>query len=237
MDPNSLVPTGTINRLLDAAWNWVVLGDSSWNPDKSCYELAKEYGEKGLTADQAVGNLIDWQTAKAAGVGFATGFPGFVFGPVTIPTDLAATTYIQLRMIAAIALINGRDPKQDQVKTLSFLSLCGRGASEALREASVMVGTKLATNQLAKVPGSMLIKINQFVGFRLVTKAGATGVINLSRLVPVIGGLVSGTVNGWTTRQIGYAAHGFFRSPPSGAIVLKSIENATPNSDPPIAKT
>jgi hypothetical protein len=237
MDPNSLVPTETVNRLLDTAWNWVVLGDSSWNPDKSCYELAKEYGEKGLTTDEAVENLIDWQTAKAAGVGFVTGLPGFPFSALTIPADLTTTTYIQLRMIAAIALINGHDPKQDHVKTLSFLCLLGRGALDALREASVIVGKKLAANQLGKVPGSILIKINQRVGFRLVTKAGTTGVVNLNRLVPVIGGLVSGTVNGWTTRRIGYIAHGFFRSRPGGAAALNSVESATPDSGSPIANT
>jgi hypothetical protein len=35
----------------------------------------------------------------------------------------------------------------------------------------------------------ILKKINQKVGFRLVTKFGEKGIINLSKLIPVVGGL------------------------------------------------
>ena len=41
---------------------------------------------------------------------------------------------------------------------------------------------------MKKVPGALLVKINQQVGFRLVTKFGEKGIINLCKLVPFVGG-------------------------------------------------
>ncbi|WP_376960593.1 EcsC family protein [Azospirillum sp. A26] len=193
-------------QLLDKAWSGVVLADNSWNPEQSCYDLYEEYKKSGRTPDECVENFIDWQTAKAAGTGFVLGMPGLVFGAVTIPADLTITTYLQMRMIAVIALLYGWDAKSDRLKTLALLSMLGSGGGEVLRSAGVKVGTKLTARVIAKIPGRVLIEINKAIGIKLFTKAGTTGIINLTKLVPVVGGLVSGGLNGYMTRQIGYAA-------------------------------
>lgn len=44
----------------------------------------------------------------------------------------------------------------------------------------------------------------------MVTKAGSTGVINLTKLVPVLGGVVSGTFDAVTTNIVGNAARNMF---------------------------
>ena len=200
-----------IARLLETVWSGVVLGESKWNPDRSCYDLAAEYARSGRTPDECAKNFIKWQTAKAGGTGFVLGLPGLAFGIVTIPADLACTTYLQLRMIAVIALLHGWDPKSDRLKTLAFLSMLGSGAAETARAFGIQVGTKLTGSLLKQVPGKMLIEINKAVGFRLVTKAGTTGAVNLIKIVPIVGGLVSGGMNAATTRTIGRVAHSILR--------------------------
>ncbi|QCG89133.1 EcsC family protein [Azospirillum sp. TSH100] len=200
--------------LLDSVWDGVVLAESEWNPEKSCYQLYEEYKKSGRTPDECVENFIDWQTAKAAGSGFLLGLPGLAFGVVTIPADLTLSTYLQMRMIAVIALLYGWDPKSDRLKTLALLSMLGSSAAEAVRAAGVKVGTRLTANVIAKIPGKVLIEINKAVGIRLVTKAGTSGVINLTKFVPIVGGLVSGGLNAVTTRQIGFAAQSILREGP-----------------------
>lgn len=204
-----------VQKALETIWDGIILGTSEWNPDKSCYELADDYRRAGGSCDVWVQNLIDWQTAKAGGAGFILGLPGLAFGAVTIPTDLTMTTYLQMRMVATIALLRGWDPKSDRVKTLALLALLGAEGASTARQFGVHVSTKLTGNAVAKIPGKVLIQINQAVGFRLVTKAGSTGAINLIKVVPIVGGLVSGGLNAYLTRKIGHAADGIFQAGPT----------------------
>ncbi len=214
----SSVPKSTlIARSLDAVWDGVVIGNSKWNPDRTCYELADEYRRSRRTVDECVRNFITWQTAKAGGAGFVLGLPGLAFGIVTIPADLTVTIYLQLRMVAVIALLHGWDAKSDRLKTLAFLSMLGTGAAETVRAAGVQVGTRLTAAALKQVPGRVLIEINKAVGFRLVTKAGSQGVVNLVKFVPIAGGLVSGGLNAVATRGTGYTAHSVLKGGPDMA--------------------
>jgi hypothetical protein len=45
-----------VTRILNAVWDGVILGNSKWNPDRSCYELAEEYKQSGRTPDGCVKN-------------------------------------------------------------------------------------------------------------------------------------------------------------------------------------
>ncbi|MFZ2572451.1 MAG: hypothetical protein WAX19_03745, partial [Trichococcus flocculiformis] len=55
-----------------------------------------------------------------------------------------------------------------------------------------------------------LTKINQKVAFRLVTKFGEKGVINLGKLVPIVGGVIGASVDGVGTKIIGNQAKKLF---------------------------
>ena len=75
--------------------------------------------------------------------------------------------------------------------------------SDALKDVGIKVGTKLTQQAVGKIAGTTLVRINQAVGFRLVTKAGSTGVFNLTKMVPFLGGVVGGTFEAVTTKVIG----------------------------------
>jgi len=130
--------------------------------------------------------------------------------PVSIPADLAATYFIQLRMIAAIAKLGGLDPRADRVRTYCYLCLVGDGLNEVVGKASAQIGNKVTLKLLERLPGATLAAINRAVGFRLVTKAGTTGAINLGKMVPLVGGVVNGTVNGYFTHVVGTQAIDLF---------------------------
>ena len=63
---------------------------------------------------------------------------------------------------------------------------------------------------LKKLPGTVLTKINQKVGFRLLTKFGEKGVVNLFKLVPIAGGVVGGGVDFVGTKLIADKAYKAF---------------------------
>ena len=163
------------------------------------------------TIDKAIESVIAWQVGKASAAGFVTGLGGLITLPAAIPANFASVAYIQLRMITCIAHLRGYDIRSDQVKTMAFACLCGTQVTNLLKDAGVQIAQKLTYNFIMKqIPRELLYNINRAVGFRLVTKAGTTGIINIVRVVPGIGGIVNASVDGAVTRVIGRAAKSVF---------------------------
>lgn len=184
---------------------------------------AQELGEQYLRdnkgdADAAIDALISWQAAKAASGGFVTNLGGIMTLPAAIPANLASSIYIQLRMIAAIAHIRGYNLHEDKVQTCCYLCLVGNGAGNVLKEAGVQIGTRMTTAAIQRyVSGAFLIAVNKAVGFRLVTKAGTTGILNLTKAVPILGGVICGGFDLYATKTIGAFCKTFFVEPESFA--------------------
>ncbi len=114
-------------------------------------------------------------------------------------------------MVAAIAEIYGHDSRNDQVRTAILLCMIGTAMEDVAKQAGVTLGGKVALEALKNVPGRVLIEINKRVGFRLVTKFGERGVVNLAKLVPLVGGAVGGAFDGATCYMVGQAADRAFR--------------------------
>ena len=65
---------------------------------------------------------------------------------------------------------------------------------------------------IKKIPGEVLKRINQAVGFRLVTKFGQKGVVNLGKMIPVAGALIGAGVDTVSTQVIANHARSVFTS-------------------------
>lgn len=65
-------------------------------------------------------------------------------------------------------------------------------------------------SMLKKLPAKFLTKINQKVGFRLLTKFGQTGIINLGKIIPVAGALVGSGIDCTSTKIIAHQAYKTF---------------------------
>ncbi|MDE5052528.1 EcsC family protein [Niallia taxi] len=173
-------------------------------------ELAESYLRKNSSVEKAIDNLIRWQNAKGVTSGFLTGLGGLITLPVAIPANIASVMYVQIRMIATIAQMRGYDLKDDQVKTFVFVCLTGQAAAEILKPAGVKLGAALANQAIKKIPGEVINAINKAVGIRLVTKFGEKGIVNLGKAVPLVGGIIGGTVDGIGTNTIGKTAKKVF---------------------------
>lgn len=198
---------GAIMRALDFAYDKAVNGVVGMD---SASEIAESYMKvEGSKIDQA-NSLIRWQNTKAGTSGFLTGLGGIIVMPVTIPANIASVMYVQIRMIAAIAHLGGHDLKDDRVKALVYACLTGNAAKDIMKDIGIVVGRKLTENAIKNVSGKTITAINQKVGFRLLTKFGEKGAINLGKAIPLVGGIVGATFDSVTTNIIGNIARDTF---------------------------
>lgn len=210
-------------KALDYAYEAAIEGAG---PVESAKKLADSYSKRFTSKDRAAQSLIRMQIAKATTSGFVTGLGGIITIPVTLPANIVSVALIQVRMAAAIAYIYGFDPREDRVKTLVYLTLCGSAAGETVKAILKETGVKVSLGLLRQVPGSLILAINRQIGFRLITKFGTTGTINLSKAIPIVSGVVCAAFDGVATRMIGRCAVQFFSE---SDIYANSPENLSSN--------
>lgn len=186
--------------ILDACYDKAL--DGIPKVSKSVDELAKDYASKYPTAEKAAKALVTNQLIKCTTSGFLTGLGGIIILPVAVPANVSSVLYVQLRMIAAVAKLGGYEPDMDQVQTLVYACMTGQAVGDVLKGTGIKLGTKIATSSIQKISGATLTRINQAVGFRLITKFGQTGIINLGKMIPLAGGVIGGGFDLVTTKII-----------------------------------
>ncbi len=173
-------------------------------------DLVNDYITHNSSVEKAAKSLINSSTVKCGTSGFLTGLGGLASMVATLPANITSVMYVQLRMCCAIAKMGGYDIHSDQVQTLIYACLTGSAISDILKQVGIKFGNKFGVAMVKKIPGATLTAINQKVGFRFITKFGETGVVNLGKVVPVLGGVIGGGVDVASTRVIGNNAFKIF---------------------------
>lgn len=208
MSNNKVFTQDEIMKTLDACYQKVLDGIGKISPPVE--NMAKDYLEKKPSSSEAAKSMINAQIVKCTTSGFITGFGGFITLPISVPANVGSVLYVQMRMIACTAYMAGYDLKSDQVQTLVYACLAGVAVNEILKKTGIKFGEKIAVNLIKKIPGSVLTKINQKVGFRFITKFGEKGLINLGKLIPGVGAVISGSLDLVETKLIGARAYKWF---------------------------
>lgn len=198
---------GIIMKAIDYGYEKAVSGLSNFD---SAEELAQSYLDSDESLKKSSGRLIKWQISKAGTSGFLTGLGGIVTLPLTVPVNLASVLYIQIRMIAAIAVMGGYDLRDDKVKSMVYLCIAGNATKDVLKDMGIVLGEKLALNYIKHISSKTIKEINKRVGFELVSKFGGKSAINLSKVVPIVGGVIGGTFDSVSTLTVGKVAQQVF---------------------------
>lgn len=188
---------------------------------ESASELAATYQRQFPNADDAIDALIRWQIAKAAAAGFITNLGGIMTLPVALPANLVSALYIQTRMVAAIAHLRGHDLHSDRVRTVVLACLCGTSLVDVAKEVGVGIGVSLAQQAVTGLSTKALKQLSHATG-HVAGKSllrRAVGGASLSRLTPLVGGLIAGLADGAVTRGYGTAAKRLF-APITEAIIV-----------------
>ena len=167
--------------------------------------------EAGITKEEInniANKLIIKRTSQSSAASFAAGIPGGLAMAATIPADMLQFFGMSLRLAQELSYLYGADDlwkngQVDDEKVKNQLILyCGVmfGVSGAVSGVRVL-STQVAKTALKKIPQKaltktfwypMIKKICSFVGYTLTKKTLASGV---SKVIPVIGGVISGTIN------------------------------------------
>lgn len=194
-----------IMKLLDSCYEKCLNGIPKVSP--SVEALANDYLKKHRTTEEACRAMLKNQIAKCATSGVVTGFGGFITMPVAIPANVGSVIYVQMRMIACVAYMADYELDSDQTQTFIYACLAGVAVNGLLKQAGIKIGVKFTNGLIKKIPGKVLTKINQKVGFRFITKFGTKGIVNLGKLLPGVGAIVGGGLDLVETKIIAERAY------------------------------
>ena len=161
--------------------------------------------------EKAIRRLV-LESVEAAGVnGFVTGLGGFIAMPVTVPANMAGALVINARLAAAIAYLRGYDPKDPHVRTVATLIAVGSNAQQIAKTIGIKVGEKMLIQAIKNLPIALIREINKKAGFMLLAKYGTKrAVVTLAKGVPLVGGVIGGTVDATMTSVIGRTTRAMF---------------------------
>lgn len=203
-----LITQEQMTNFLDTCYEKIVAGNSAV---PGCEQVAQEYLTKYKDPEVAAKKYIANQVAKCTTSGFVTSLGGFLTLPVAIPANIASVLYVQLKMIATLAVIGGYNPTDDEVQTLAYLCLTGQSIADVCKQTGVQIANKLTYTFVSKkIPGTLLTKINRAVGTKLITKAGTKSAITLTKMVPIAGGVVGAGFDYVGTKVIANKAYKTF---------------------------
>ena len=202
----------------------VELGIRGAGPLSTAVESAEHHlMAAGGDREEAIRRLVATHVRLAAASGFVTGLGGIATMPVTVPAAMAGLYIIATRMTAGVAHLRGYDVDTDEVRSAILVSLLGSAGASVLRNVGVEVGQRSTIAALRRLPGRVLVELNKRVGFRLVAKAGEKGVVNLTKLVPLVGGPIGAAVDGVGCQTIAsYAMRTFVPVVPR--IVVRTVQ-------------
>ena len=175
----------------------------------SAQDIANDFSQREGTLIDKVNSLIRWQNTKAGTSGFVTGL-GLLTLPVTLPVNITSVMYVQIRMVTAIAIMGGYNVKDDRIRTLVYSCIAANSIAEVAKDFGLSLSNKLLIKAIKKIPTEVIKRINQAIGFKLLTKFGQKGVINLGKTIPFIGGIINAAFDVVATNTIGNIARDTF---------------------------
>ena len=197
-----------IMKLLDSCYEKCLNGIPMVSP--SVEDMANDYLKKYETKEKACKVMLKNQVTKCTTSGIVTGLGGVITMPVAIPANLGSVIYVQMRMIACTAYLAEYDLKSDQTQTFIYACLAGVAVNGLVKQAGLKFGVKFANGVIKKIPGKVLTKINQKVGFRFITKFGSKGIVDLGKMLPGAGAIVGGGLDFIETKVIAECSYKWF---------------------------
>lgn len=183
---------------------------AKWSPEdiERIVQLGPvEAGCDQKTLQQLASGLINNRTLASTAASFATGLPGGLAMAATIPADMVQFYGVALRVAQELAYLYGEksfwdgDALNMDMVTDQLILYCGvmLGASGAASTVRVM-SSALAKQALRKLPQKALTKTFYYPVIKSICKAFGVKMTksifakNVSKAIPVIGGVVSGGI-------------------------------------------
>jgi len=192
------------------------IGIDGFGPLDSAAELAHAYqadAEVGTDLRQLAKRMITVEARRGFVGGFATGLGGLLALPVTVPSALLLNWIIQARLNAAIATLLGHDINDPQVRNRVLATVLDAEPEDG---SSDPTDDSLGWHTLKQLPGSALTTLTAFAKKTLIKRGLQSGVkLAAPRMLPLVGGVLSGRVDASACRRAGERALRNFGNAPS----------------------
>jgi uncharacterized protein (DUF697 family) len=202
LDVNAIMELPAIGQVIANAidsgrgWGEEFLNDPKW------------HGNKDRMADHAIYEAALW----SIGSGALTGLGGGLVMLVGVPADVSFSLYSQVKLASTLFTIYGVDTREKSAQPLVLAAAAGVTVSELATRLGTSAGTKAIKSALLSVPGKVFTEINKALGIKLISKAGEKTLVNVAKLMPFVGGVVGGTVNGVMMNACGHSTIAFIKS-------------------------
>jgi hypothetical protein len=162
--------------------------------------LAEQSGDVA----KAIHEVIEDHVRYAAGQGFATNIGGLVTAAVTIPANIAGLALIECRLVACIAHLRGYDLADQRVRNAILACILGEDDVTSLVKKKKLPSTPMGLATAPTYDPHLDSVIAAEVTSVLLTKvAGKRVATTVARRVPVVGGMVGASADGYATWKIG----------------------------------
>jgi len=164
----------------------------------------KQLAEQRGRVDRAVHEVIENHVRYAGAQGFVTNLGGVVTAAVAIPANITGLALIQCRMIAGIAHLRGYDLDDPRVRNGVLACLLGEDEIDNLVRKRRLPAPPMALATALVHDPDLDRLISAEVASDLIARvAGKRLATTVGRRVPVVGGLVGASADGFTTWRVG----------------------------------
>ncbi len=154
--------------------------------------------------DRAIHEVIENHVRYAGAQGFLTNLGGLATMAFTVPTNITGLALVQCRMIAGIAHLRGYDLTDPRVKNAVLVCLLGDEAVRDLVRARKLPAPPMALATAPAHDPHLDRVISGEVAADLVAKvAGKRIAGRVARRIPLVGGIVGASADGYATWRIG----------------------------------
>ncbi len=163
------------------------------------------------SAEPAIDALVSTHVRLATADGVLTNLGGLYTAVLMLPANIAGIAIVQIRMVASIAHLRGYDVDDPRVRTAMVLCLLGESGVTSMIERNEIPTTPMAIATApvfdAKLDRLIAEKVFGDLTGRL---GGRQAAVMLARRIPLLGGGVSGVMDGWHTSSVGAYARAQF---------------------------
>jgi hypothetical protein len=164
----------------------------------------KQLAEQNGDVAKAVRELIENHVRYAGAQGFVTNLGGLVTAALTIPANITGLALIQCRMVAGIAHLRGYDLEDPRVRNAILVGILGEDSVNALIKRRKIPAPPMALATAPHHDPNLDATISVEVATDLISRvAGKRLATTIGRRVPVVGGLVGASADGFITWRIG----------------------------------
>ena len=164
----------------------------------------KQLKDNNGDVEKAIHDVIENNVRLAGGQGFLTNVGGLVTMALSIPANVTGLAILQCRMVAGIAHLRGHDLDDPRVRNAILAMLLGEDQVTELVKKRKLPAPPMALATAPAHDPTIHGTISAVVASDIIARvAGKRLATTVGRRVPVIGGVVGASADGYATWRIG----------------------------------